>query len=98
MGVRKFMNDYLLKINISMPFGGELRLKCEPDSQSAARSRKGRHGAAVDGYGILDDGKAKAGAAEFAATSLIDSVEAFEKMFQMLWLYSGTIVAHRELI
>ncbi len=74
-----------------MPFHREimgLRLKCESDSQSTAGSGKGRHGASVDGYGILYDGKTKTGAAELAATSLIYPVETFEKMLQMLWLYT----------
>ena len=48
---------------------------------------EGRYGAAVDGYGILDDGKAETCAAEFSATPLIYSVEAFENMFQVLGLY-----------
>jgi hypothetical protein len=52
----------------------------------------------VDGYGILDDSKAETSAAEFAAASLIYSVEAFENMFQMLGLYSRTVVAYRELV
>ena len=80
------------------PQSSILLLKGEPDSQSTAGSGKGRYSAAVDGYGILDDGKAETGAAEFSATPLIYSVEAFEKMFQMLWLYTWTIVAHGELI
>ena len=75
-----------------------LRLKCEHNGQSAAGSGEGRYGASVDGYGILDDSKAETRAAEFAAASFIYSVEAFENMFQMLGLYSRTVVAYRELV
>ena len=75
-----------------------LRLKCEHNSQSTARSRKGHNCASVDGYGILDDSKTKTGAAELAATPLIYPVETFKKMFQMLWLYTWTVVAHGELV
>ena len=52
----------------------------------------------MDGYGILDNSKAETSAAEFSATPLIDSVEAFKKMFQMLWLYTWTVVAYGELV
>ena len=53
---------------------GELCLKGEPDSQSAAWGGNGRYGASADGYGILDDGKAETGAindAEFTGNVLM---------------------------
>ena len=49
-------------------------------------------------YGVLDDCKAKTGATELATAPLVDPIEALEKMFQMLWLYPRTIVAHGELV
>ena len=63
------MNNYLLKINISVPLFLKLCLKLESDSQSAVRRWKSRDGAAVDGCGILDDCKADLGA---AAQCLLD--------------------------
>ena len=50
----------MLKIYIKYAFFRGLHLKGEHDSQSTAGSGKGRYSASVDGYGILDDGKALA--------------------------------------
>ena len=49
-------------------------------------------------YGVLDDCKAKTGATELATAPLVDPIEALEKVFQMLWLYTRAIVAHGELV
>ena len=42
---------------------------------------------------IFHDGKTKACAAEFAAAALVNAVEAFEEMIQMLRFYASAIVA-----
>ena len=52
----------------------------------------------MGGHCILDDGEAEAGAAEFAAASLVDAVETFEDVLQMLMLYTRAVVADGELI
>ena len=52
----------------------------------------------MDGNCIFHDGKPEAGPAEFARAAFVNTIETFEDVFQMLWLYSRPVVAHRELV
>jgi hypothetical protein len=47
----------------------------------------------MNGNCVFYDGKAEASAAEFATAALVDAVEAFEEVIQVLRFYAWAVVA-----
>ena len=48
----------------------------------------------MDSNCIFHDGKPEAGPAEFARAAFVYTIETFEDVFQMLWLYSRQVISN----
>ena len=71
-------------------------LQCEDELQPAAFAFAGRDRAAVDRNGVFDDRQPQSRAALFARSALVDAVEAFEDVRQVLLADADAVVGERD--